>query len=726
MTTLLVLFRRPDGGPEVTEAFERAYAETHLPLVVETPGLRALRVHRVSQALGGETDLVVVDRDGLRRPGRARRRPGLGRDARGWPEPAHDRPRPGHLARARGCARPRSSGRGAGRYWRGVVRPAGPRRVPGSCSVRDGPAAAGRGPRHDRSAGRAQCPLVRRCWPSSRQRSAGSMRIPACRAIVLTGAGTRAFAAGADIKELSGQTPAVARAAATRSGRWDELRRIGLPIIAAVRGYALGGGCELALACDLIVAGEDAQFGQPEIKLGVIPGAGGTQRLTRAIGKARAMELILTGRIDLGPGGRGGRTRQPHRPRRGDPRPGTRARRPDRGHAADRGTGGEGDGQPRLSISTLTEGLADERQAFFDLFATDDQTEGMAAFAEKRAPSLARTLRRRYVIDETGAAPGRGRQRLRQRSRAGTLSDGPPSSFRDTAPDVLAPIDADAPVSGHVPAAADAPSPSLAPEHDWEAARSRPDPVPAAGRDGRAAPGRREPERAGPEHVEPHPAAAGRRPVRAARRLCDPRGRLRRRGERRASRLVGRGARRGRRRGDGQPGDLVGRRRVDRRGIRRSAADLVRHRRRPGRHPDPAARRPGPSRRDPRFGRAVRSSSGCPTATCSWPEPRPPDDAEFEDQLAGFVADHADGADEPIDRRLFELVAGELRAGGRLSGTHGARPSARSAGSVRTGVATITLDRPAALNSLEATLKARPPRGAPGCRRVTRPSGSSS
>ena len=106
----------------------------------------------------------------------------------------------------------------------------------------------------------------------------------------------RAFAAGADIKELAGQTPDSLAPTAASFRPWDGLRQIGLPIIAAVRGYALGGGCELALACDLIVAGEDAQFGQPEIKLGVIPGAGGTQRLTRAIGKARAMELILTGR----------------------------------------------------------------------------------------------------------------------------------------------------------------------------------------------------------------------------------------------------------------------------------------------------------------------------------------------------------------------------------------------------------------------------------------------
>ena len=118
---------------------------------------------------------------------------------------------------------------------------------------------------------------------------------PACRAIVITGSGDRAFAAGADIRELEPQTSATLTEGG-RFGAWDRIAAIGLPLIAAVRGFALGGGCELAMACDMIVAAEDASFGQPEIRLGVMPGAGGTQRLTRAIGKARAMELILTGR----------------------------------------------------------------------------------------------------------------------------------------------------------------------------------------------------------------------------------------------------------------------------------------------------------------------------------------------------------------------------------------------------------------------------------------------
>src|SRR5881275_511694 len=112
------------------------------------------------------------------------------------------------------------------------------------------------------------------------------------RCIVLTGAGERAFAAGADIKEMSNKSPIDMLLGGFEN--WNRIRRIKTPVIAAVGGYALGGGCELAMHCDMIVASENAQFGQPEIKLGIIPGAGGTQRLTRAVGKARSMELILT------------------------------------------------------------------------------------------------------------------------------------------------------------------------------------------------------------------------------------------------------------------------------------------------------------------------------------------------------------------------------------------------------------------------------------------------
>ena len=206
----------------------------------------------------------------------------------------------------------------------------------------------------------------------------------AVRAIVLTGAGERAFAAGADIKEMADATPE-SLADGGGFGHWDELRMIRKPVIAAVRGFALGGGCELAMACDLIVAGDDAQFGQPEIRIGVMPGAGGTQRLTRAIGKAKAMELILSGRsIDAREAERLGLVT------RVVPSEGT--------VESALALAGEIAAMPPLAVAAakravneayeapLTQGLADERQAFFDLFSTADQKEGMAAFVEKRPP----------------------------------------------------------------------------------------------------------------------------------------------------------------------------------------------------------------------------------------------------------------------------------------------------------------------------------------------------
>ena len=118
---------------------------------------------------------------------------------------------------------------------------------------------------------------------------------PACRAVVIAGAGERAFAAGVDIRELAAQSRDSLRAA-DPFAVFERIGGLRVVVIAAVRGFALGGGCELALACDLVVLGDDAQLGLPELGLGVIPGAGGTQRLTRAIGRARAMEAILTGR----------------------------------------------------------------------------------------------------------------------------------------------------------------------------------------------------------------------------------------------------------------------------------------------------------------------------------------------------------------------------------------------------------------------------------------------
>lgn len=205
---------------------------------------------------------------------------------------------------------------------------------------------------------------------------------PACRVIVVTGAGTKAFAAGADIKAMASATPGTIGPVGGFE-HWATLAGVGLPVVAAVRGFALGGGCELALMCDLVVAGDDATFGQPEIKLGVIPGAGGTQRLTRVVGKARAMELILTGRpIDA----------------REAERLGLVSLVVPAEETVDRALelAGRIAAMPPLAVRAaktalnaaaelpLSEGLAREQALFFALFATDDQKEGMAAFAQKR------------------------------------------------------------------------------------------------------------------------------------------------------------------------------------------------------------------------------------------------------------------------------------------------------------------------------------------------------
>ena len=210
-------------------------------------------------------------------------------------------------------------------------------------------------------------------------------RDPACRAIVLTGAGDRAFAAGADILELAEQTPEQL-AAEGHFNAWDRIGAIGLPLVAAVRGFALGGGCELAMTCDMIVAGDDAQFGQPEIRIGVMPGAGGTQRLTRAVGTALAMELILTGRTMLAAEAKAAGLVTIVVP------------------AAETVTAALDLAEriatmPPLAVRAakraildaaelpLAAGLRAERTAFFGLFASEDQREGMRAFMEKRAPA---------------------------------------------------------------------------------------------------------------------------------------------------------------------------------------------------------------------------------------------------------------------------------------------------------------------------------------------------
>jgi enoyl-CoA hydratase len=204
----------------------------------------------------------------------------------------------------------------------------------------------------------------------------------ACRAIVITGAGERAFAAGADVRELAAATPESLRAGDPFAAV-DRVATLATPTIAAVRGFALGGGCELTMACDLLVAGDDAVFGQPEILIGVIPGAGGTQRLARAVGKARAMELVLTGRrVSAAEANTLGLVTKVV-------------------PAADTVTAalelaGIIAAMPALAVRAakaavaaaqdlgLADGLLYERRQFEALFTTADQREGMAAFLEKR------------------------------------------------------------------------------------------------------------------------------------------------------------------------------------------------------------------------------------------------------------------------------------------------------------------------------------------------------
>ncbi len=208
---------------------------------------------------------------------------------------------------------------------------------------------------------------------------------PLCRAIVITGTGSRAFAAGADITDLASETPASLRAL-DPFRVLDRIGQLRTPVIAAVRGFALGGGAELAMACDMVVAGEDATFGQPEIKIGVIPGAGGTQRLTRAIGKARAMELILTGRpIKAREAEAMGLVTEVVSPaeqtlERALELAGVIAQMPRAAVEAAKAAVVAAQQLP------LQEGIRYERDRFESLFDTEDQTEGMLAFQEKRPP----------------------------------------------------------------------------------------------------------------------------------------------------------------------------------------------------------------------------------------------------------------------------------------------------------------------------------------------------
>ena len=201
-------------------------------------------------------------------------------------------------------------------------------------------------------------------------------------AIIVTGS-EKAFAAGADIKAMAELDFETAYIQNFITRNWDAMANIRKPIIAAVSGFALGGGCELAMACDTIIAADTAQFGQPEIKLGVIPGAGGTQRFTRAVGKAKAMDMVLTGRMmGAEEAERAGLV--------------TRIVPADTLQDEALKMAQTIAGYGKLAVmsakeavnqafeSPLSSGLLCERRAFHSLFSTDDQKEGMAAFIEKR------------------------------------------------------------------------------------------------------------------------------------------------------------------------------------------------------------------------------------------------------------------------------------------------------------------------------------------------------
>jgi enoyl-CoA hydratase len=205
-------------------------------------------------------------------------------------------------------------------------------------------------------------------------------------AIVLTG-NDKAFAAGADIGAMAGWSYMDVYKTEYITRNWEALKRVRKPVIAAVAGFALGGGCEIALACDIVIAADSARFGQPEIKLGVMPGAGGTQRLPRAVGKSKAMDLILTARMM-------------------DAQEAERAGLVSRVVPADRlldealaaaaaiaefslpSVMMAKEAVNRAFETPLAEGVLFERRLFHSLFATEDQKEGMRAFVEKRKPAF--------------------------------------------------------------------------------------------------------------------------------------------------------------------------------------------------------------------------------------------------------------------------------------------------------------------------------------------------
>ena len=210
----------------------------------------------------------------------------------------------------------------------------------------------------------------------------GFERDDAIGAMILTGS-EKAFAAGADIKGMKDRSYMDVYLGNFIGRNWEQVTQCRKPVIAAVAGYALGGGCELAMMCDFILAADNARFGQPEIKLGIIPGAGGTQRLTRFVGKSKAMEMCLTGRMmDADEAERSGLV--------------SRVVPVDDllDEALKTATAIASMSRPSVFMAktavnkayetTLTEGVAAERIMFQSLFATEDQKEGMAAFAEKR------------------------------------------------------------------------------------------------------------------------------------------------------------------------------------------------------------------------------------------------------------------------------------------------------------------------------------------------------
>jgi len=205
-------------------------------------------------------------------------------------------------------------------------------------------------------------------------------------AMVITGS-DKAFAAGADIGAMKDRSFRDVYMGQYITRNWERMRSIRKPVIAAVAGYALGGGCELAMMCDILIAADTAKFGQPEIKLGIIPGAGGTQRLPRAVGKAKAMDLVLTGRMmDAAEAERAGLVS----------RVVPADKLIDEALAAAERVAEFSlpsvmmakEAVNRAYESPLAEGMLFERRLFHALFATEDQKEGMAAFVEKRKPKF--------------------------------------------------------------------------------------------------------------------------------------------------------------------------------------------------------------------------------------------------------------------------------------------------------------------------------------------------